>query len=248
MSGLQITIVLGSIVTVLAYYVMFKYAKSLEGKTKRFKDKKIKTTKEAFTSGREGIEDKIGIKSIGQNIITQKDGTLCVVLEYSTPDIPSLTQSEIAAYEDALRRVAITLPCNIKVIEYAGAIKTVKANRHLLRTTESGILTEQSKAYGRMLYESLGKKQYDRSEVEKKKYVVLGVKESSFEDGLNLIKSYTSAFVTSLSKARVSLNLLDTTQDIDLCRALINHGTRLDVAAYENSGGFELIGSGGLKS
>lgn len=253
MTGLQITIVIGVLVTTIAYILMFKYAKSLDQpREKNFegKSKKAKTSKKASKmqdNGRQDIEEKIGIKEITNNLIVSEDDAISVVLEYSTPDIPSLKSEEVDAYENGLIRTAIALRHPIKVIEYAAGVKTVKANSHILTTIGQKVLTNETNDYARRLYDSLGQKQYDQNEVEKKKYIVLGAKEGNYESSVKKIKSHVEMLVTNLSRAKVTVNLLDTTKNIDLIHSLIDSGSRLDTASIEESGNFELIATGSVR-
>lgn len=248
MSLLQITLMICVFVTILAYTAMFMVAAKRKKASKK-KKQKIEPSKKRSSSknGRSDIENKIGIEKVSDNVIVEKNGRVNVVLEYSTPDIPSLKEEEVLLYEKKLMRMAVSLKCDIKTIEYSGTVKTIKANTHILETVDSGILTEQAATYARQLAASLGEKQFDRKEVEKKKYIVIGAKEDTVEASVTQLKKYVEAIVTNLDKTNVKVHLLETTALLDRLNEIINYGSKLDVEMAETEGVFELFATGGIK-
>lgn len=241
---IQIIIIIGILsLAPLSILLMLKIKTSQENKENK-RTSKDKVRKKVTSVSREEIENCIGIHEIKNNMQKQKDGGYSVVLEYTTPDYNSLKDEEQNLFEAKLARAAISMDSKFKIVEFAGNIKTIKANSKIMETINSGILTDQAVNYATKLAKSLNDKRFDMVSLERKKYIILGSYKDNEQEAIEDLKKQVKRTVTSFGKADTQMNLLETTDLIQLQNEMINFNTKSDIKTLEEQGIYELFSTG----
>ncbi|GKX32309.1 hypothetical protein SH1V18_47890 [Vallitalea longa] len=240
---------LGLLTVLIVYFISVKLDQKKERKRSGSDDKKQKkkNDKNKKSKNDNGIEYKIGFKTIQNNMVENHDGTISCIIEYSTQDIGALKDEETELFEDQLNSFALSLKEPIKIITLIGKATYRKSNEKIYETINSGKLSKKSIDYSVKLAEELQNKQYDRKQYEKKKYIVIGARDKSDKQKIRLLKQRATIIINNLTRAKIDFRILETIEIIDFLNEYINHGSRYNLVDAEQKGIFELYSTSDMK-